>query len=149
MTGHLSRDRVAGILLVVGALAIGWATRTLPMGTLGRPGPAFAPLLTAVLLGGLGLWLALCGGGPSIGEIDWGEAPRTFVLLATLGAAALAFEELGFRTVMFGLLAILLIVVERRPLLPALAVALVLSCASFFLFADLLRVPLPRGPFGF
>ena len=37
MTKGLSRDRVAGILLVLTALAIAWAARVLPVGTLARP----------------------------------------------------------------------------------------------------------------
>ena len=44
--------------------------------------------------------------------------------------------------------AFLLVVVERKGWALSLALTLVMAWGSFFVFDTLLRVPLPRGPFG-
>ena len=49
---------------------------------------------------------------------------------------------------MIVLLAFLLGVMERKRPAVVVAVALGLSLGSFFLFSNLLKVPLPRGPWG-
>ena len=46
------------------------------------------------------------------------------------------------------MLVFLLAVVERRGLVATSLFALALAFGSYFLFGTLLRVPLPRGPFG-
>ena len=46
------------------------------------------------------------------------------------------------------LLMVLLGVMERKRPAVVMAVALGLSLGSFFLFSNLLKVPLPRGPWG-
>jgi len=44
--------------------------------------------------------------------------------------------------------AFLLLVVERKGWALGLALTVVMAWGSFFVFDTLLRVPLPRGPFG-
>ena len=146
---RLTRDRAAGMLLVVMALVIAWQSHVLPLGTLARPGPAFAPDLTAGLLALLGLWLAVVGGGPPLRALRWPEARLAVLLLGATALATVALEPLGYCTSMFLLVAILLAFVERRGLVPSLLAAAALAGGSFYLFAVLLRVPLPRGPLGF
>ena len=60
----------------------------------------------------------------------------------------LALERLGFRLTIALSLAFLLGVVERKGFTVTAAVSIVFAGAAFFLFDTLLRVPLPRGPFG-
>jgi hypothetical protein len=86
---------------------------------------------------------------PPLATLGWVELPRAVAVAAAAAFAALALERLGYRLTVILVLAILLGVVERRP--PWL-VALVTAGAafgSFWLFHTVLRVPLPRGPFGF
>jgi hypothetical protein len=61
---------------------------------------------------------------------------------------ALGLERLGYRPTVLVTLLVLVGLVERRGLLPAAAFAVAVAWGSFFLFNTLLRVPLPRGPFG-
>ena len=41
-----------------------------------------------------------------------------------------------------------MLVLERRGLVFGCVLTLIIALGSFYLFNDLLRVPLPRGPFG-
>jgi hypothetical protein len=143
----LTRDRVAGIVLVLVALAIAWESRALPLGTWRNPGAAYMPLLTAGLLGVMGLLAAVRGGGPALASLAWPEARHAVLLLAGCVFAAAALERLGYRLTTALLVLFFLGVMERKHPLVALAAAVALSAGSFYLFSDLLRVPLPRGPF--
>ena len=144
-----TRDRVAGIVLVLAAIAIAWESRVLPLGTLHRPGPAYMPLVTASLLGLMGALVALRGGGPSIGALAWPEARHAAFLLAACAFAAYALERLGYRLTTAIMVVFFLGLLERRNPLAVLATALGLSFGSFYLFSNLLRVPLPLGPWNF
>ena len=66
-----------------------------------------------------------------------------------LVAAALGIERLGFRTLVVLMLLFFLLVVERRRARIAVPLALVLAFGAFHLINDVLRVPLPVGPWGF
>jgi putative tricarboxylic transport membrane protein len=145
----LTRDRVAGIVLVLVALAIAWESRVLPLGTWRNPGAAYMPLLTASVLGLMGLIVALRGGGPDVRVLAWPEARHAAMLLGACAFAAWALERLGYRITTALMALFFLWLLERRNPLVAIAVALGLSLGSFYLFSDLLRVPLPLGPWNF
>ena len=146
----LTSDRVAGSALVLLAVVTAWETRRLPLGTLHNPGPGYMPLLLAIILGALGMLVALRGGSaPPLGTLRWPEAPHATAILLGCALAAFALERLGYRLTVIILLAFLLGVMERKRPAVVTAVALGLSLGSFFLFSNLLRVPLPRGPWGF
>ncbi|MGQ0662995.1 MAG: tripartite tricarboxylate transporter TctB family protein [Pseudomonadota bacterium] len=146
----LTRDRIAGSVLLLLALGIAWQTRDLPLGSLTEPGPAYMPLLVAILLGALGVAVALTGGrSPSLGSMRWPESGHAAMILLACAFAAVALERLGYRLTTIALLVFLVGVVERKPPAIVAALALGLSMGSFFLFSDLLRVPLPRGPWNF
>jgi hypothetical protein len=49
---------------------------------------------------------------------------------------------------MAAVLLFLLLVLERKGVVVTLILTAAISWGSFFLFDTLLRVPLPRGPFG-
>ncbi|HJS32935.1 MAG TPA: tripartite tricarboxylate transporter TctB family protein [Alphaproteobacteria bacterium] len=146
--GRLTRDRLAGAALIALAGAMAWEATRLPVGSLASPGPGYWPLMLAIALGGFAALVSLSPGGPTVERIGWKETPRAGVILAACAFAALAIERLGFRLTVFVVLVVLLGIVERRRPAAAIAVALAIALGSFFLFADLLRVPLPRGPAG-
>ena len=58
----LSVDRVAGAALAVVALFVLWESRTLPLGSLANPGPAYMPVVLALLLLVGGIAIAAVGG---------------------------------------------------------------------------------------
>jgi putative tricarboxylic transport membrane protein len=146
----LTTDRIAGgALALLGVLVLVESGRTLPLGTLRSPGPAFVPVaLALILLVFGGAIVALGARAPLVAAVGWGEARHAVVIFAVCAFAALALERLGYRLTMLLALLFLVRVVERKGALVALAFAAGMAFGSYFLFDTLLRVPLPRGPFG-
>lgn len=150
MIGPWRSDRFSGLLLLLLALHVGWANREYPLGSIAEPGPGYVPLLIAVFLGLIGVVIALRGGeSPTLAAIGWVEAPRALVILFACGVAAFALERIGYRLTMTALLVFFLGVVERKQPVPVILVAAGFSLASYYLFATLLKVQLPRSPWGF
>jgi putative tricarboxylic transport membrane protein len=145
----LTVDRVAGAALVVVGLIAVWQSLQFPLGSLQRPGPAYMPLLLALLLIALGLALAALGSdGGRFSAIAWQEWRHAVAIFGTCAFAAWGLERLGYRLTMAVVLLVLLLGLERRKLLFSLALMIAIAWGSFFLFDTVLRVPLPRGPFG-
>ena len=146
----LTRDRFAGAVLFLFSLGVIWESRVLPLGDLHNPGPGYMPVLLAALLAGLSVLIVIGGGGAApLASLPWTEWKHALAILGGCAFSALALERVGYRLTLIILLAFLLGVMERRRLAVIAALALGLSLASFFLFSNLLRVPLPRGPFGY
>ncbi len=142
-------DAVAGIVIVLIALAVAWENRAYPIGSLAEPGPGYMPLLIAGALGVFGLLIALrAGASPLFNTIDWSEGRRGIVMLVACGVALFALERIGYRLTMIALLVFMLGVVERKRPLPTVLVAFGFAFFSYLLFATLLKVQLPRGPWG-
>jgi putative tricarboxylic transport membrane protein len=145
----LRSDRISGLMLIALAAYVGWMNRVYPLGTLSEPGPGYVPLLLAIFMGVMGLLVALAGGkSVSISAIDWRESKRALAILVACGAAAYALERLGFRITMVALLVFFLGVMERRHPARVAAVALGFAFIAYYVFATLLRVPLPVSPWG-
>jgi len=146
---RLHIDRISGAVFVVIALLVAWENRAYPLGTLSAPGPGYMPLGLALALGAFGLLIVLRGGAsPLLDTIDWTEGRRAIVLLIACGVAAFALEHIGYRLTTIALLVFMLGVIERKRPLPTLLVALGFAFISYFVFATLLKVQLPQGPWG-
>jgi tripartite tricarboxylate transporter TctB family protein len=142
-------DRVGGVALAALALFTLEETRRLklPLGSLQSPGPAYAPVLLAVLLLGFGVLVAAFGARTArIARVGWGEWRHAVAILAVCAFMALALERLGYRITMFIALAALLGLLERRSWITAATFAAAFAFGSYYVFATLLRVPLPLGP---
>lgn len=143
-------DQVSGLMLLALAVWIGWMNREFPVGTLSDPGPGYVPLLLAVALGAIGLMVAVFGSrSVALGAIRWPEAGRAAVILIACALVTLALERIGYRMSIMVFLVFFLGVVERKKPLVVALVAAGFSLASFYVIGDLLKVPLPRGPWGF
>ena len=150
MRGRLRSDQFSGLMLLALALYVGWENRAYPVGTLAEPGPGYLPLLLAIFLGAMGLLIALWGARSApLAAMKWTEATRAVVILVACGVATLALERIGYRLTMIALLIFFLGALERKRPLPVALVALGFSFASYYIVGDLLRVPLPRSPWGF
>jgi len=150
MRGGLKSDQFSGLVLLAFALYIGWQNRVYPIGTLSEPGPGYLPLLLVIFLGAMGVLIALWGmRSAPLAAVKWTEATRAVIILGACGAATLGLERIGYRLTVIALLVFLLIVVERKRPLAVMLVALGFSFASYYIVGDLLRVPLPRSPWGF
>jgi hypothetical protein len=137
-------------MLLALALYIGWQNRVYPVGTLSEPGPGYVPLLLAIFLGAMGLLTALWGARSTpLAAMQWKETARAVVILVACGVATLALERIGYRLTIIALLVFLLGVVERKRPWRVALVAIGFAFASFYVIGDLLRVPLPRSPWGF
>ncbi len=147
---QLRSDQISGLMLLALALYVWWMNRAYPIGTLSEPGPGYVPLLLAIFMGAMGLLVALNGGkSEPLATMEWTEAKRAIALLLACSVAAYALERLGYRITMAALLVFFLGVMERRkPMIVAL-VGVGFSFITYYLFATLLRVPLPVSPWGF
>lgn len=143
-------DRLSGTILVLLGLFVVWERRVLPLGTHNQPGPGYFPLLLAILLIIFGGILIARGGlTRAFRSLSWLEAPHAIAILACSVFATLFMERVGYRITMIIILGFLLGAMERIRLWQALTLTLGLALGSFWLFDSLLRVPLPRGGWGF
>jgi putative tricarboxylic transport membrane protein len=146
----MTTDRVSGSTLVLFALLIIRESLHLPLGTIRQPGPAFIPILLALLLVLFGIGIVFMGSrAPLLSSLRWEGWRHALAILAASIFAVFALERLGYRLTMLVVLIMLLKLVEQRGWTMSLALAFGLSFGSFFLFYTILRVPLPQGPFGF
>ena len=142
-------DRFGGGVLTALALFTLWEDRKLPLGNLASPGPAYVPMLLALLLLGFSILIIVFGGRTGrLADAGWSEWRHAVAILGVCVFMALALERLGYRITIFAALALLLGILERRSLVTTALFSVAFSAASFHLFAVLLRVPLPRGPWG-
>ena len=142
-----TRDRVAGIVIILFSVAVMWEDLALPLGTFHNPGPGYMPLVLAIILAALGILVAFGGGdSPRLSSLTWVEGKHALGILAGCAFTALALERLGYRLTVILLVAFLLGVIERKRPGVVLIAALGLSLGTFYLFSELLKVPLPLGP---
>jgi len=142
-------DRVAGVALVLIGLATLWESRAFPLGSLHRPGPAYMPVVLALLLIVFGVAVFVMGrGARTLREVGWPEWRHAVAIFAACAFAAWGLERLGYRLTMAVVVGFLLLALERKGWVLGIGLTLVMAWGSFYLFDTLLRVPLPRGPFG-
>ena len=142
-------DRVAGVALVLIGLATLWESRAFPLGSLHRPGPAYMPVVLAVLLILFGVAVFAMGrGARTLRQVGWPEWRHAVAIFAACAFAAWGLERLGYRLTMAVVVGFLLLALERKGWVLGLGLSVVMAWGSFYLFDTLLRVPLPRGPFG-
>jgi Tripartite tricarboxylate transporter TctB family len=146
----MTTDRASAIALIIFALLVIWESRQLPLGTLRQPGPAFIPILLALLLLMFAVFLVLTSSrAPSLSSITWTEWRHALAILAASLFSVFTIERLGYRLTVLLVLGFLVKLLEQRSWIVSLSFAFTLSFGSFFLFYTVLRVPLPQGPFGF
>lgn len=146
----LTRDRVAGVAILLFSLGVMWETRALPLGTFHKPGPAYLPMVLAILLAGLAILVILGGrNSPPFASLGWTEGRHALAILGGCAFAALALERLGYRLTVALLVGFLLWIIERKSLLVAALMSAALAVSTYYVFYTLLKVPLPFGPRGF
>jgi hypothetical protein len=146
---RLRRDHVAGGAFVgVGALVLA-VSGDLPFGTLASPGAGMLPTLVISLMMAFGVILLAQGRrSPRLAEVNWADLPHALRVVVVAAAAVALYVPLGFALTIPLLLVTLIVLAERRPVLPAVAFSVGATVAVYALFAVLLRTPLPRGLIG-
>jgi hypothetical protein len=144
-TDHVSGAFFIGLSLLVIALS-----GDLPIGSLSSPGAGFMPNILAIfaILFGIVLVLRARESKP-FAKIAWDDAKHAAMVTAFIAAAAAVYEWLGFVTTDVLLIFALLIVVERRRILPAAAYSVSLVVLTYVLFVYALKTPLEAGLLGF
>ena len=144
-----SKRAAGGVLVLIGALAL-WEGLRFPFGTMARPGPAYVPAVLSLVLIALGVVLILArDGGPRLAAMEWGDWRRALAILGVSAFIALTLERLGWRLAVAVALLGLLGFLERRGVIFTIVLTVAIAFGSFFLFNNLLKVPLPRGALGF
>jgi putative tricarboxylic transport membrane protein len=142
-------DRVAGLTLGLIGLVVVVESRAFPLGSLHRPGPAFTPMLLALLLIVFGAAVFAMGSGSRrLAEVGWHEWRHAVAIFGACAFAAWGLERAGYRLTMAVVVACLILGLERKGLILGLVLTVAMAWGSFFVFDTLLKVPLPRGPFG-
>lgn len=146
----LRSDHIAGAFFVGFGVLVIALSGDLPFGTLASPGAGFLPNILAVLTILFGIVLAARAAETrplaAVGFKD-GKHAALVVLITALGIAA--FEPLGFVTTDVLLIFALLVVIERKQLLPAALYSIGLVVTTYVLFVYALKTPLEAGPLGF
>jgi hypothetical protein len=158
------RQRIGVLALVVVGLLFMWRSAAdLPFGTIDNPGPGITPFMLAILLIVFALW-STADSAPSVidsahdghdnngatddGTNEPGAARHAAFVILGIIAAALGFGLLGYRLTVLALLLFYLGVAERKPIIPVLLVSFGIAFGSHALFAHVLKVSLPTGPWG-
>jgi len=117
------------------------------------PGPGFFPLWYGIAMIALALLLAATSALPSVAAPraagNTRAIGRALATWTALAACAGLFKLLGF-LLSFGLFTLFVVAgMYRRPILPALAVAVSCAVGFYLLFPVALNVALPKGFLGF
>jgi putative tricarboxylic transport membrane protein len=146
--------QIAGLVLLVAALFLGYYSLQLSYYSSIGPGPGFFPTWLSALL--VLLALAMIAQAtlrpeepmPADFFADRAGYLRIAVALAGLFATAGLMSVLGFRVTTFVFYAVLLFALGRRNPVEIVALSAVGSLGVHYLFSNMLRQPLPAGPFG-
>lgn len=146
----LRADHVAGAFFVAFGVLVIALSGDLPFGTLSFPGAGFLPDIVAVLTIVFGLVLVLrAAESKPFATLSWGDAKHAGLVVLLTAAAIAVFDWLGFLTTDVLLIFGLLVIIERRRLLPATVFSVGVVGFTYVLFVYALKTPLETGPFGF
>ena len=145
----LTVDRAAGAVFAALSVLVLWESRAIPFGTLAEPGPGALPVLLALTLLACSVTVFVGGrAGERLANIRWNEWRHAVAILGTCAFMALALERFGYRVTIFVALLALVSLVEKKGWIAGTLFAGSFSLGTYFLFNTLLRVPLPKGPWG-
>ena len=89
-----------------------------------------------------------CAREQAFATLQWPDAKHAALVVAITALASALYEWLGFLTTNILLMFALLVVIERRKLLPAAVYSVGVVVVTYVLFVYLLKTPLQTGPFG-
>jgi len=146
----LRADHVAGAAFIVFGVLVIALSGDLPVGGLSMPGSGFLPKILAGFM--IAFWIVLIVRGEEsrpFAEIEWSDARHAAAVTAITAIAVFFFEILGFLTTMVAMMFVLLIAIERRPLLNAVLYSVGVVGVTYLTFVYVLKTPLVTGPFGY
>ncbi len=153
----MGRDGITGLVILVGSLALYWATLSIQSNPLVPVSPAFYPRL---VLGATALLGAILVARDVLarravraaGVVARTARPRygmVVLMFAIFAAYALALPYVGFRIATFAFVAVMQLALEpargARRWIAVLVVALATTLVAYYVFEEYLQVLLPRG----
>ena len=139
-------DHVAGGAFVALGILIFALSGDLPFGRVSAPGAGMMPKLMAGLMMAFAVMLILgAAASQPLADIDWGDRWHALLVVLVTAVAIAAYTRLGFLITMALLVFALLVVVERRHVVPAAAYSVGLTLFAYWLFGKALKAPLERG----
>ena len=143
-------DHVAGAIFVLSGILVFALSGDLPFGTLSFPDAGFLPKIIATLLIGMGVLLAFGARDTApFRALGWGDLGHAAAVLVITGVAIYLYTWLGFVFTLPLLLFALLVLVERKGVLPSAVYSLTVTLLAYSLFRYVLNAPIPLGPFYF
>ena len=124
----------------------------LPTGNLSMPGSGFMPKIVAVLtiFFGAGADAAREREQGRSRRVSWSDAKHAALVVAiTAAGESRCSSGSGFLTTNVLLIFALLVIIERRRLLPATIYSVGVVVITYVLFVYVLKTPLQTGPLGF
>ncbi|GLZ34723.1 hypothetical protein Lesp02_69100 [Lentzea sp. NBRC 105346] len=134
--------RLAGVLPALLGLLAAWGAIALGLGSVTDPGPGLWPFVTAVLLLGTGIAIAVRP--PDDTEPFCRGTAGVLLAVAGLGGYAAVIEHVGFEIPTVVLLAVWLRFLGAESWVVTVVVALLATTAAHLLFIAGLGVPLPH-----
>jgi hypothetical protein len=147
-------DRLSALFWLGGSIFVCVKSYESEVGTIQVPGPGFLPFCAGVVLGVLALVLLIVPrlGGATKDTISalWNgfKWPRVVLVLCLLFAYSYLLPLIGYLLATFAVLTGLFSVMRTSRFWLPVGAALVTSVLSYVIFATLLGVQLPKGPFG-
>ena len=136
------------VLLALSVFICFGSLSTLAYGNYHRPGPAFLPFWTGVLIGLMSLGLLVksiwLNGGPG-GKFFQGSFRKPLFALLALIAYSLLLLIVGHFICNFLLMTFMILLIEKKKWYMALGSGLITALAFYVVFNIWLQVPLPRG----
>ena len=143
-------DHFAGAAFVAFGLLVIALSGDLPTGNLSMPGAGFLPMIVAVLMIVFGAVLVLrARESQPFAAIDWSDLPHAAKVLAITAAGIALYTQLGFIITLIAMMAALLVLIERKPVVHAVGYGACVVVITYVTFEYLLKTPLPAGPLGY
>jgi putative tricarboxylic transport membrane protein len=152
MARRLDRDVLAGLVLAALGGYIAWRALGWDLMTEDGPGPGFFPLGYGVLMVALSALLVLRAAlqpRPAAAEPDAGGHWRALATWAAFAGAAFVMQWIGFVAGFALLSAFVVVFVFGRGWARGAAVGIAAAGVFWLVFARLMGVGLPAGPWGF
>lgn len=144
----LRADHIAGAAFVLFGLGIFALSGDLPTGQLSMPGSGFLPKIVAGLTLFFGALLVLrASESPLVGEVDWSGGLHALLVTSIAAIAIFFYTWFGFIVTMTVMMVGLLVVIERRHPLRAIAYSLGIVLVTYAGFVYALKTPLPEFSF--
>jgi hypothetical protein len=139
-------DYIAGGAFIALGLFVFAISGDLPFGSLSAPGAGMMPkLMAGLMMLFAAIVIAMGRDSAAIATIDWSDWTHAALLLVVTAIAVASYRMLGFLITMSLLVFALLVVVERRHVVPAAAYSIALTVFAYWLFGKALKSPLERG----